>query len=649
MERISRLLTAAAVVLLALCGSFAAAVGATQAPTSARSAAGAIDFVSQTPWHVGDQPSELRVRLGTRTDPATLELALAFYPRITSRSEFAQTLEGRVQRAALNLQRFPLVDLVADPTGVITVPLSPPVTRQGVYPIRVELRDPSSGDVIDALTTYLVHIPAPIEGDRLGVGLTVPFAAPAATLPDGSFQLDAGQQNRLAGLAATIAAASIPFTVVARGETLDALGNTADATGTNTLTALAGATSGRVFVPQHYVGTRLPALLRGDLSSEADTQAQRAAAAVSSRLPTAQLAADTWISDIALDREALAYLRGRGITNVVVPETTFEPLDLPITLTQTFAVRTDAGRLTAAASDAGLRGHFVSSVAPALAAHQLLADLSVLYFDRPGLSRGVAVVPPDSWEADPAMLRPLLDGLASSPILQSQTSTTFFNQTPVLETNGEPDLRSLADLPAERLVFDPSRVRAARNRIDSLVSVLTPFNPIIERLDRTLLTSESAVLRPTQRTALLTGTDRQIDAVLAQIRMPAKRSITLTAREGEIPVSIGSDIPHPIRATIRLRSGTLGFPDGDSIPVELTRSNLTQLVKVRANTSGSFPLRVQLVSPDGNLVLGETRVTVRSTAVSGVGVALTAGAFIFLALWWARHLRGQRSKRLVPT
>jgi hypothetical protein len=70
---------------------------------------------------------------------------------------------------------------------------------------------------------------------------------------------------------------------------------------------------------------------------------------------------------------------------------------------------------------------------------------------------------------------------------------------------------------------------------------------------------------------------------------------------------------------------------------------------VQARTSGAFPLRVRLLSPDGSLTLVQSRFTVRSTAASGVGIVLSTGAGGFLLLWWARHLvRGRRNRRLVP-
>lgn len=613
-------------------------------------ATGALTFVSQTPWRIGDQPAQLSFRVNPPGDPAALEVALAVYPRLTSRIEFAQTLDDRVRRSALSLQRFPVPSLVADPTGLITLPLDAPVSRQGVYPVRVELRDPTSGDVIDAFTTHLVHLPAPIEGVRLGVGLALPFTAPLATQPDGDIALAEPDLDRLGDVADALAESKVPLTVLPKSETVDALANGGLAEGRTVLTALSAAAQGRIFLARHYVDTSLPSLLDAGLADEAERQQVRAAAAIGAQVSGAQVATDTWVSDQALDDEALVYLRDRGVKKVVVPEASLAPLDLPITLTQTFEVRAGDRTLAAAANDPELRSHFTREENPALGAQHLLADLAVLYFDRPGLTRGVAVAAPDGWEASGPFVATLLAGLDRSPILEAQTLSSLFEEVPPLTRGSTTVVRPLADADgADRVALRSRSIRTVRARLQSLVSVLSPFNPIVERIDRTLLAAQSSQLRARDRAEMLAGADAQIEDLLSKVSLPGNRSITLTAREGEIPITITSDIPYTINAALRLRSGTLSFPRGEIVPVELARSNLTQRVTVRANTSGSFPLRVELVSPDGQLVLGETRVTVRSTAVSGVGIALSVGAALFLALWWARHLHGRRSKRLVPT
>jgi hypothetical protein len=83
--------------------------------------------------------------------------------------------------------------------------------------------------------------------------------------------------------------------------------------------------------------------------------------------------------------------------------------------------------------------------------------------------------------------------------------------------------------------------------------------------------------------------------------------------------------------------------------LDLTKRNDTERFAVLARTSGAFPLVVTMQSPDGSLIVGHTRLTVRSTAASGVGLLLSAAAGIFLLVWWGRHvLRGRRARQLVP-
>jgi hypothetical protein len=54
------------------------------------------------------------------------------------------------------------------------------------------------------------------------------------------------------------------------------------------------------------------------------------------------------------------------------------------------------------------------------------------------------------------------------------------------------------------------------------------------------------------------------------------------------------------------------------------------------------PVTIQVTSPDGGLLVTSSRVTVRSTAVSGIGYVLSVGAGLFLVIWWFRHWRRAR-------
>jgi beta-lactamase regulating signal transducer with metallopeptidase domain len=69
-------------------------------------------------------------------------------------------------------------------------------------------------------------------------------------------------------------------------------------------------------------------------------------------------------------------------------------------------------------------------------------------------------------------------------------------------------------------------------------------------------------------------------------------------------------------------------------------------VNVRARTSGVFTVGITLESPAGGLQLSSGQIVVRSTATSIVGIVLSVGAVVVLAVWWVRTSRKRRSLRL---
>jgi hypothetical protein len=53
-------------------------------------------------------------------------------------------------------------------------------------------------------------------------------------------------------------------------------------------------------------------------------------------------------------------------------------------------------------------------------------------------------------------------------------------------------------------------------------------------------------------------------------------------------------------------------------------------------------MSLEVASADGRVVFSQSRITVRSTVVSNVGIFLTVGAVLFLAIWWLNHARRRR-------
>ncbi len=153
------------------------------------------------------------------------------------------------------------------------------------------------------------------------------------------------------------------------------------------------------------------------------------------------------------------------------------------------------------------------------------------------------------------------------------------------------------------------------------------------------------------RRAHVVAVDDAIEAVTSQVSTPATFTLTLTAREGTIPLTIRNDSGLPLRVIgPAAESEAASSPKATSVELVLTEETTRIDLAVRARASGAFPLQVEVTSPDGRERLAATRYTVRSTAVSGAGLVLSLGAGLFLVVWWARHWRRtRRSAKLVAT
>jgi hypothetical protein len=628
---------------------------AAQAPTPAAE----VRLRAQTTWWTPEQPFTLALAVET-TAPETLEVAVSVYGKLPTRIAFAASADGRTTGRPTETHVTPLADLPLDDDGDRVITFTPALRVDGVYPVRVDVRPLGGGNAVDGFVTHLVHVPAALEADELAVAAVVPVHAPPAARPDGTVAIDDRRAEGLADLAdAFEVQAAVPLTLAPTPETVEALGLSPRDQDRATLTSLVQALPGRQLLGASYVPTNLTSMVNAGLGEETAGQLTRGTEVLRSRFGT-EPTLTTRVIDERLSDDALAELQSvQSVTKLVVPESLLEPITRNTTLTGTFGMESRRGPVAAAMADTALAAH-LDGDDPVLAGQHLLADLAQLYNDDPGVTRrGVVVAPGRGWEPDRELLETLLSQLAASPILEPVTIDRFFDGVaPAVSGTGSratPLVRRIAALPEGAPAAPPlpgAAIRDARRRIDAFASAVDPASAparaVLDRLDRTLLAVPSIDLRVRDRLRYLDGVDEQLDGELGKIEMPQDRSITLTAREGDIPVTITNRLGYPIRVALRVSGAPLEFPEGDVHDLELLRQNTTSQFAVRAPSSGSFPIRVQLLTPEGGERLAESRFTVRSTAISGVGTALSIGAGLFLVVWWGNHLRGRRSKKLVP-
>jgi hypothetical protein len=326
-------------------------------------------------------------------------------------------------------------------------------------------------------------------------------------------------------------------------------------------------------------------------------------------------------------------------SSLIVADKLLQPAAQRFTAAEPVSVRRSAGRATvpAVVADDGLAAHFANDAPQVLAAHHLLADLATIYFDSPGRLRSVVVNPSRSWRASAAMIEPLLAGLESSPILAAGSVERLFQSATKRTT---PRARVLITPPTPPAL--PTGFASMRRTITSLQSVMVDSPDVAQSFTDRLLIAESAAFDAAERRSNVAGLMRAIADERHKFVLPTGGSLTLTARRGGIPITVRSTASYPARVLLQVASDRLKFPRGSTKSITLGRRNTTQRFTVQSIGSGTFPLRVLLKSPDGRVVLGESRLTVRSTNASGVGIGLSLGALIFLITWWIRHHRGRR-------
>jgi hypothetical protein len=658
-------------------GVAAAFLGLGAAPTvrAAPRAGGVPDTVtlaSQSPWVGPGQEFQIRIHVGP-TGATAGTIVISVFSSVPDRFEFTRTLDNGISEALLARPiAAPLSSLSIDPGRalVIRIALQDPtqprdyskllLPRPGVYPLRIEVR-PDTGVEPLVLVTHIVYLAGPITGSKLNVSWIVPVHSAPQPGRHGVDTLSPDDSARLATLAAALDAhRDIPIVLRPTPDTVSALAESSREADRATLASLARPEPGRQLLATTYVPVSLPAMLRAGLADEATAELTRGGDLVAAAL---NLRPDgrTWVDEGPVDEASAAFLRGSQVDRLVVPDGALSESPIPVTLARPFELAVREGtQIRAASADTGLAAHFVSGGDPVLAAHQLLADLSVIYLDSPGLTRGVIIDTARSWAPDAASLTAFLgaflDGLGDSPILTGATLDTVFGEVPVATVRrGVPMIRTLvrsgSSVDASAGELPTAQIRAARRRLDSFGSALEQDNPLYPRLERVLLTTESTELVGARsRQGQVDLLNRLIDDQLRLIQLPTARTITLTARTGKLPITILSLADYPMRIVLKVDSDKLSFPGtsatGNATEVrEIRRGNNPVDFTVRARTTGAFPLHIELSSPDARLILASTTFTVQSTALSGVGLVLSIGAGVFLAGWWGRHALQSRRRR----
>lgn len=528
-----------------------------------------------------------------------------------------------------------------------------------VYPVQLGLR--SGGAIVDSVVLYLVVRPGADQvaagSSGFSVAMVVPFSAPPMLQPGGSTQLDAAHRRELEStVEALTATAGTPLTLKANPETLIGLLESGSARDSDLVRQMQLTLPRRETLLAPFVRIDPDDWMQSGHTSEFVEQVAVGSTAIEAALGVVP-AAGTWLASDGLAAVTLTQLAALGLADrVIVPSGRVVALQggpLPVSDGQRFHV-VDGNGLThdAIVADSAIQTHFDRSGNAALDAHHLLADLGFLAMAATEVDRGILVDAPADWVIDRDLLVGVLRGIDAHPLLSPTTVSELFSLVSPLTLASDPAgpivRRELIDSGAPVELPLDARRGQTQNALVSFGNLVPNSNatPLLQRL---LLVSASADLSEAQQLSYLEAVTARIEQEQGAVSAINADRITLSARAGEVPISLRNEGSNAVEVLVTFVSDKLEFPEGALITLVLQPGVSDIALPVEARASGDATLDVIVTSPDRGIELNRSRVIVRSTALSGVGLVIAAVALAFLLIWWLRNLRsGQRDERLLP-
>jgi hypothetical protein len=231
-------------------------------------------------------------------------------------------------------------------------------------------------------------------------------------------------------------------------------------------------------------------------------------------------------------------------------------------------------------------------------------------------------------------------------VIQPVTLDDLFARTAVATASQKPIVREWTSTEPTELGLYGIQLEQAQWNLLGLKSMLPEGGELITPIEKTILASAEVTLDSPDRVAILDNADSQLQALSSSISLPTSQKVTLTSSSGKIPLVITNTLPVEALVRITVSSPKLEFPEGTSYEIALSPSGTTRTdISVTTRASGAFPLDVEVASSGGGLLVASSRIDVRSTAISGLGLFVSVIAGLFLLVWWGRHFRHTRRAR----
>jgi hypothetical protein len=571
-----------------------------------------------------------------------------FHPPVGSRSAVASVAAGTFDGDVVARVDEPLLNarLVTSGGTVVsgTLPTAVRARGAGIFPVTVSVVD-ASGTAVRETTLVNVY------GDGatpLRVAIPAAVTAPPSVQADGQPSLSDEAASSLAQLTNLLEGGVSPVSVLVPPHLLAAYARV-DAPSS---ARLAAALSRHDVLIDTYVPFDPSSAQRAGLGDRFGDLLFRGETLLESLAGAGSVERSTWYGLQPLDRDGVTILNRNGVSSVVLSAGAASELSQP---TDYLVPLRALGRTSADGNDSVT----VRMVDPAHArllddgpgnpvvrAYALAADL-ILQHDalvaagtNPS-TRHAVLARTDGLLADPAVVAPLLVAIDRAPQLELVGLSSLTG-----------DAIATIELPRTD-VADLGARAAALTELETEVRATATMTPADDpRRDvwtSNLLTAMSSAMNDGEFDAYVRGVKAQLRQLRQQVKVPGALTFTLGGRESDLRLQVRNDSPTPLTVLVSISSAKLQLPDEPRLVTVPAGASADVVVPVVARANGTFPIDVQLLTPDGAVRVGRPiTLTARVSAIAGLGQVASGAAVLILASWWVSHWRNRRRDRTSP-
>jgi Family of unknown function (DUF6049) len=280
---------------------------------------------------------------------------------------------------------------------------------------------------------------------------------------------------------------------------------------------------------------------------------------------------------------------------------------------------------------------------------RVLAETAMIHAELPGITgRVLNMRIPAIWQPRPSMAGGFFTALRKAPWLNSHTPSDGLIVADSIARREVVDEAPLFPLDPGAEYF--GEIAAAEDLVSSYANFIAggEQRQTLQRMRRNVLVAEGQSLWAEPdgfeiATSYAVDTRAEAESEMSKVELGVPNETTFTSRAGQLDVSLFNQTGYPVDVEVRLESLDMVF-DPDTVERTFAPGTTRLSVQAEAQTSGTFPIQLRVLTEDGRTVASES-IQVRSTEFNVVAVAITLGAVAFLILFYVMRAVFRRRRR----